>query len=142
MDIRPITDNYAVSPQIAAPDMAEIKAAGFSTVICNRPDIENPPALQAEQLRIAAEAVGLDFHVLELNHQSLNMENAAKQKALIDNATGPVLAYCASGNRCTVIWSLGAAGQMSADDIIDTAAKAGYQIEQMRPMIEAASTAA
>jgi uncharacterized membrane protein YedE/YeeE len=45
MDIRPLTPNYAVSPQIAIEDLPAIKAAGFTTVIDNRPDAEIPPHL-------------------------------------------------------------------------------------------------
>ncbi|MDO9527336.1 MAG: sulfur transferase domain-containing protein, partial [Gemmobacter sp.] len=37
MDIRALTPDYAVSPQISPSDLPAIKAAGYSTVICNRP---------------------------------------------------------------------------------------------------------
>ena len=61
MDIRPLTPDYAVSPQIAPEDLAAIKAAGFVMVINNRPDGEIPPQLRTELMRRAAEALGLDF---------------------------------------------------------------------------------
>lgn len=128
MDIRPITDGYAVTPQIAPEDAAAIAAAGFRTVICNRPDGENPPELQAEAVGRAVEAAGLKFAVLPLTHQTMTPENIAAQRALIEGSDGPVLAYCASGTRCTVIWALGQAGSRPAEEIIATAAKAGYDI--------------
>ncbi len=136
MDIRKITDRYFVSPQIEAEDLPEIRKAGFHTVICNRPDGEVPPSHQAAAIRAAAEAEGLSFHVLELTHQTMTPENVAAQAALIDGAEGPVLAYCASGTRCSVVWSLGKAGQMSADDILARTAAAGYQLEALRPRLE------
>ncbi|MDE3029426.1 MAG: TIGR01244 family phosphatase, partial [Paracoccaceae bacterium] len=40
MEIRALTPDYAVSPQIEPADVAAIKAAGYTTVICNRPDRE------------------------------------------------------------------------------------------------------
>ncbi len=43
MDIRALTQSYAVSPQVAPEDFATIRAAGFVTVINNRPDAEIPP---------------------------------------------------------------------------------------------------
>ena len=136
MDIRPLTPRHAVSPQITPEDLAAIKAAGFATVICNRPDVENPPALQSQAMRAAAEAAGLQFHVLELTHQTMTPENIARQRDLIDTAPGPVLAYCASGTRCSVAWSLGQAGNMPVDDILQATAQAGYQLEQLRPALE------
>jgi hypothetical protein len=40
MDIRKINRGLSVSPQIAPADMAELKMAGFRSIICNRPDGE------------------------------------------------------------------------------------------------------
>ena len=54
MDIRAITPDYAVSPQIEPGDLGAIKAAGYVTVIDNRPDGEIPPHLHAAVMRRAA----------------------------------------------------------------------------------------
>ena len=137
MDIRPLTPRYAVSPQITIEDLAAIKAAGFGTVICNRPDVENPPEMQADKIGQAAAEAGLAFHILELTHQTMTSENIARQRALVDESQGPVLAYCASGTRCSVVWSLGQAGKIPVDEILATTRKAGYQLDQLRPTLEA-----
>lgn len=137
MDIRQITPRYSVTPQISVEDLAAIKAAGFTRVICNRPDEEVPPSHQAATIEAAAKALGLEFLTLPLTHQTMTPENTAAQLAMIEASEGPVLAYCASGTRCTVAWSLAQAGKMSADDILTAAAKAGYQLEQLRPRLEA-----
>jgi uncharacterized protein (TIGR01244 family) len=139
MDIRPLSPDYAVSPQIEPGDLPEIKAAGFAAVICNRPDAEIPPGLHASRIASAAADAGLAFHVLELTHQTMTPENVARQRDLIAQAGGPVLAYCASGTRCSVIWSLGQAGHMPVDDILGATRRAGYQLDQLRPTLEAMS---
>jgi uncharacterized protein (TIGR01244 family) len=54
-------DDYAVSPQITPEDARAIGEAGFTTVICNRPDSEIGPDQQAEAVRRAVEAAGLRF---------------------------------------------------------------------------------
>lgn len=36
-----IDDNFSTSPQISVEDLIDIKAAGFRSVICNRPDNED-----------------------------------------------------------------------------------------------------
>jgi len=137
MDIRPLTPHYAVSPQISPEDLPLIAEAGFSAVICNRPDAENPPEWHAAAMAEAAQAVGLQFHNLPLTHQTMTPENVARQRDLIDAATGPVLAYCASGTRSSVIWSLGQAGHLSTDEILAATAQAGYQLDQLRPALDA-----
>lgn len=59
MDIRELEPGHAVSPQIEPSDLARVAEAGFVTVICNRPDAENPPERQSDAMRAAAEAAGL-----------------------------------------------------------------------------------
>ena len=136
MDIRPITPRYAVSPQIAPQDMAAIKEAGFTRIICNRPDAENPPEQQAAAMQIAAEAAGLEFVDLPLTYPTMTPDRIAAHMAAIDGSSGPVLAYCASGTRCTTIWALGQATAGAApDELIETAAKAGYDLAQLRPRL-------
>lgn len=138
MDIRKITDSYAVSPQIAPEDLPDIVATGFHTVICNRPDDEVPMELQAETLRIATEAAGLTFIDNPVTHAGLNPAMVELQKQALDDSDGPVLAYCASGNRSSIVWSLGQAGTLPVDQIIEATSRAGYDLSRLRPMLEAA----
>lgn len=136
MDAREITPRYSVSPQISAEDLPTIAAAGFKTVICNRPDEEVPPSHQAETIRAAVEAAGLRFEVLPLTHQTMTAENVARQRELYEGSEGPVLAYCASGTRCSVVWALSQAPDMAADDILARTTAAGYQLDGLRPALE------
>ena len=139
LDIRQITPAYAVSPQIDPGDMAAIAAAGFTTIICNRPDAEIPPSHHASAMAQAAQNAGLEFVVIPVTHQGLNAQMVADQKAAMDGSRGPVLAYCASGTRSSIVWSLASAGEMAADDIITATATAGYDLAGLRPRLEAAS---
>ncbi len=61
-DIKYMTPDFAVSPQITSTQLAKLKAAGFSTVICNRPDHEEPAQPTFAEIKAAAEAVGLEAH--------------------------------------------------------------------------------
>ena len=137
MDIRPLSDTYAVSPQITPEDVPAIAAAGYTTVICNRPDAENPSELAAGALRAAVEAAGLTFVENPFNAMTLGAEHVEAQARAMDEATGPVLAYCASGNRSSVVWALARAGRQPAGDLIAAAARHGYKLEGLRPQIEA-----
>lgn len=136
MDIRPLDENYAVSPQIAPEDIAAIAAAGFTTVIDNRPDGEIPPELHAEALRPAFEAAGIALVVNPVVGGALTMENVTAQRAAIDSASGKVLAYCASGNRSSIVWALAMAGRRPTGDLVAAGAQYGYQVPQFRDMID------
>jgi uncharacterized protein (TIGR01244 family) len=136
MDIRPLTPDYAVSPQIEPSDLPAIKAAGYTMVIDNRPDGEIPAPLHTATMQAAAEALGLAFVVNPVIGGALTMANVDAQRAAIDAATGPVLAYCASGNRSSVVWALSNAGRLPVDDLIGIPARFGYQLEHLRPQLE------
>jgi hypothetical protein len=137
MDIRALTPTYAVSPQIMLEDLPAIKAAGFTTVIDNRPDAEIPAALHATHMRAAAEALGLEFVENQVISGGLTAENVEKQAAALAAAKGPVFAYCASGNRCSIVWALVNAGKRPTDELINVPAQYGYNLEHLRAQIEA-----
>lgn len=132
MDLRTLTPRYSVSPQISVEDIPAIKAAGYKTIICNRPDNEVPPSHQAEAIKAAAIAAELDFKILPLTHQTMTPENVSYQREMYDTCEGPVLAYCASGTRCSVVWALGQTDDLSADEILAQTLKAGYDLSGLR----------
>lgn len=137
MDIRPLSPTFAVSPQIAVEDIPAIVAAGYKTIICNRPDAEVPPSHQARAIGDAAIAAGLDFIIKPVTHQGMTIELIADQKAEMDAAKGPILAYCASGTRSSIVWSFAQAGEMPTQDIIAATSAAGYNLGGIGPQIDA-----
>ncbi len=137
MDIRNLTDSYAVAPQITPDELPQARAQGFSTLICNRPDEEVTPDLASDAMRRAAEAAGLRFVMNPVHNGALSEANVSDQSRAIRAADGPVLAYCRSGTRSTVVWALGQAGERPTDEILRRAAEAGYPLDGLRPQIEA-----
>jgi len=48
-----------------------------------------------------------------------------------------VFAYCASGNRSSMVWALSQAGKLPVDTMIEAAARQGYALDHLRPQIAA-----
>ena len=136
MDIRQISPLYAVSSQLSVEHLPAIAAAGIKTVICNRPDTEVPVDQQFAAIRAAAEAAGLRFEVLELTMETMTPQNIARQNALITGSEGPVLAYCRSGTRCSIVWAMTQAGKMSTGDILAATTAAGYELSGLAPTLD------
>ena len=137
MDIRALTPDYAVSPQIEPSDLAAIKAAGFTTVIDNRPDGEIPAHLHAAEMQAAAKALGLQFVINPVISGALTPANITAQAAAVAESDGPVFAYCASGNRCSVVWALVNAGTRPTAELIGIPARFGYNLEHLRGQLDA-----
>ncbi|AKS45748.1 TIGR01244 family protein [Octadecabacter temperatus] len=137
MDIRQLTPDYAVSPQIDPQDLPAIAALGFTTIINNRPCSEIPPSHQVDAMQAAATAAGIELVVLPVTHATLSVDLAAQQQDACSQAKGPVLAYCASGTRSTIVWALSQAGKRDTDEIMQTAAQNGYDLSMMRGQLNA-----
>lgn len=105
MNPRQISEDYTVSPQISVEDVQAIKAAGFKSVICNRPDDEDPGQPSADTIRRAVEAAGLAFRHVPVISGQMTPQNVEDQAAALDELQGPVFAYCRSGTRCTNLYA-------------------------------------
>lgn len=133
MDIRYLTPDFAVSPQISADDIAALKADGFTSVICNRPEMESMPQDKPDVIAEAVTTNGLAFVDNPLVSGQLSMEHISTQAQAME---GKTLAYCASGTRSAILWALAIAGKMPTDDILDAMDKAGYAMPQLRGQID------
>jgi uncharacterized protein (TIGR01244 family) len=131
LEVKRINDQMSVSPQIEPDDVAELKAAGFTAIINNRPDGEAPDQPPGETIRQAAEAAGLAYHNIPLGREGVTPDMIEKTKAALEGSAGPVLAYCRSGTRSTTLWALSQAGKMPASEIISAAAQAGYNVSHL-----------
>jgi uncharacterized protein (TIGR01244 family) len=105
MKITEIDANFSITPQISAQDLNEIKAAGFKSVICNRPDSEDG-AVHPGHTLIESEArkLGLEYAYLPVIPGQINDEHVAQFKTLIDKLPGPVLGYCRMGIRSKTLY--------------------------------------
>ncbi|MGR3708970.1 MAG: TIGR01244 family sulfur transferase [Alterinioella nitratireducens] len=137
MDLRPLSEDHSVAPQLEPGDMARLARAGVRLVICNRPDAEVPPALQAASIEEAATAAGLDFVYNPVNGAAMTLDNVEEQAEAMAAAEGKTVAYCASGMRSAVIWAFAQAGRQETDAIIAAGNAAGYPMDGLRAQIEA-----
>lgn len=128
-DFRKVTDDLSVSPQIELSDVARAKAEGFVLLINNRPDGEAPDQPSSDEMKAAAEAAGIAYAHIPVRGGP-TQEQVDLERALLAEAKGPVLAYCRSGARSIVTWSVGEAqaGTRSRHELIDLGAGAGYDL--------------
>ena len=137
-DFRTLSADYSVAPQISIEDVAEAKAAGFAMLVNNRPDGEEPSAPQGDEIAHAAAAEGLAYAAIPIGHAGFSHAQIDALDTLLADATGPILAYCRSGTRSTHLWALTQArGGAEVGGIVDAAAKAGYDLTGLRPMLDA-----
>ena len=131
-----ITDSYSVEGQITLDQVAEIAAAGFKSIVCNRPDNEEPGQTQFSAIALTAKKYGMSAVHLPVITGNITQDNVAAFTNMIADLPSPVFAYCRSGTRCTMLWSLMEKGRRPASDILQRAAKAGYDMSPMAAVLE------
>lgn len=134
---RKIDDHFLASPQIAVSDIAEAKALGVTMIINNRPDGEEPSEPQGADIEAAAVAAGLSYVAIPVTHAGFSGPQVAAMAIALEHATGPVLAYCRSGTRSTLLWAL--ARTQLGDDKASLQAKAaggGYDLSSIDQLID------
>ncbi|MGZ5956626.1 MAG: TIGR01244 family sulfur transferase [Caulobacteraceae bacterium] len=128
-DFRRVTDDFTTAPQISVADVGEAAAMGFTTIICNRPDGEEPGQPSAAEIGAAAKAAGLAYVHVPVRGAPGPAEVEAMREA-VDAAPGPVLAYCRSGTRSITTWAIGQAmsGAMERGELVSLGRAAGYDL--------------
>lgn len=124
-----LEDGVFVAPQIVESDFAEIAAKGFRAVVNNRPDGEAEGQMPDEVAKAAAESLGLNYLYQPVANLRVTDDDVVAQfAAALETLPRPVLFYCRSGTRCTLLWSQASAARLGVDEVIATAGRAGYDI--------------
>ena len=102
----PLTADVCVAPQLGPEHMAAAAAAGFKSVVNNRPDFEHgPDQPTSAQIEAAAQAAGLAYRWLPVDGGYQSPEQIAAFGQLLQELPRPILAFCRSGARSTRLYT-------------------------------------
>ena len=141
---RKIDDKTFASPQITVAEVAYAKALGVGLIINNRPEGESEDQTPGSEIEAAARDAGIAYVAIPVTHAGFSMAQVeAMDKALGEAGDVPVLAYCRSGTRSTLLWALTMArAGVSPEEIAAKAAGAGYDIAPIRAQVDMLAAAA
>ena len=133
-----INDAVSVAGQIAKSDIAALKAAGFATIVNNRPDNEEPGQLTAAEAEAEAKQQGVDYRFMPVVTSAITRAQVAEFQRLVLRSPQPVLAHCRSGTRCYLLW---AASRVLFDGdsplkLVAEAATKGYDLRMLPALVE------
>ncbi len=134
---RQITDKVFASPQIGLAEVTEAKAQGIVLIVNNRPEGESDDQTPGAEIEAAARAAGMDYVAIPVTHAGFSEAQVNAMAAALGAADGPVLAYCRSGTRSTLLWALAEASRGAQPaTLAASAASAGYDIVPVRAMVD------
>ncbi|WP_114944041.1 TIGR01244 family sulfur transferase [Microvirga calopogonii] len=139
MPFAKLNDKLSVAPQLNPEDLQDAAAAGFRSIINNRPDGEAPDQPSSDTLAAAAQRLGLTYRHIPVIPGKVSADQVEAFEEALAATAGPTLAFCRTGTRSTSLWALASARHLAPDVVLRTAAAAGYNLEALRPQIEAAA---
>lgn len=134
---RSLSESVYASPQISLADVDLAAQQGIRLIINNRPDGESDDQVPGPQIEAAARAAGIDYVAIPVTHAGFSEGQVKAMASALASASGPVLAYCRSGTRSTLLWALAEASRgRNPQALSAAAAQAGYDISPVRALVD------
>lgn len=129
-DFLQLDENLLVAGQMDVYDIVKASETGIKMIICNRPDGESDGQVPSVDMEALLKTYNIDFRYIPITPGEIRRENVIATKKAFDEATGPILAYCRSGMRSTVMWAMvqAALDRMSNLQIIKKSSELGYDL--------------
>jgi len=137
-----INNNFWISGQITEEHFKDAKEQGFTLIINNRPDHEEPGILSVEDAEKLASKYGINYlHLPMANGQPLpedllpKMQNALNQQSA---AKGKTLAHCRTGTRSSFLWGCIQISEKkhTAEEVVAIASNAGINLVGFIPFLQ------
>ncbi|MDX3808445.1 bifunctional sulfur transferase/dioxygenase Blh [Bosea thiooxidans] len=114
-----ITDRLTVASQPTQETLATLARAGFTTVLNNRPDNEEPGQASSPAEKEAVQRAGLAYAFIPVAAGTITEADIRAFQKIVSKAEGPVYAHCRSGTRSLTLHVLGEAldGRMQPAEI-------------------------
>lgn len=132
MEVKRLTPDLAVGPQIRESDVATIAALGFRAIISNRPDGESPDQPPFPALAGAAEQAGLEARHIPVVASCIDEQDIEAFGQALRELPKPIFAFCRTGTRAALLWALANTGRLTPDERLSSAAVHGYDLSGFR----------
>lgn len=143
LEIIAITPEFSIGPQVAAADFADLRAAGFASVLNARPDDEIGTYLLSLEAEELAPAAGLAYaHCPTEGHEIFEPEIVDAFEAALVRLPKPIFSHCKTGTRSAMLWAVVAARHRDVEDVIATLRAAGQEFDFLEDELREAADAA
>ncbi|OOW69667.1 hypothetical protein Xmar_19390 [Xanthomonas axonopodis pv. martyniicola] len=137
MKLRQLSPDTLVTDQLRPADLPALAKQGVASVVCNRPDGEQPEQPDHLAIQAACTAADIRFAYLPVVAGCILDSQVQQFRELLLKMPAPVAAYCRTGTRSTSLWALGqvrAAG-LTTDQVLSIASGAGYDLSALAPRL-------
>lgn len=125
-----LTQEYSVSGPLSGQDIQALQQEGVTSLICTRPDGEEPEQLSFSTIQVIAENYGMQVFHIPVKPSQYSEEDVASFLSALDAMQGQkVHGYCRTGTRAAHLWllSLLKQGQQDKTKLLEKLKAAGIK---------------
>ena len=132
MNVKPLSRDLSVMPQIEAADIADLAARGFKSIIGNRPENEAPDQPAWSSLVAEAARRGMSARQIPVIPGQIGPDDVKQFAEALRDLPTPIAAFCRTGTRSVMLWALANPDGLNVDERIAAAAAQGYDLAPLR----------
>lgn len=106
MNLQQIDPDIFISAQISIENIKTLAKAGFKTIICNRPDYEEPHQPDFSSIKVVANDYGIQTYYIPISPLTIEKADVETMQKILKTASLPLLAYCHHGTRSLHLYRL------------------------------------
>ncbi|MBB4724619.1 TIGR01244 family sulfur transferase [Xanthomonas euvesicatoria] len=137
MKLRSLSPALLVAGQLLPADLPALASLGVASVVCNRPDNEQPDQPDHLTMQSACAQAGMRFAYLPVVAGTISQDDVQQFCEMLEQLPAPVVAYCRTGTRSTSLWALAQVRTLglTTDQVLSIAAGAGYDLSSLAPRL-------
>ena len=141
MSIYLLADNLYIAPQLTPADITQAQQLGIQSVICNRPDHEEAEQPLFSDIQTQLNTAGITHsHHQPVVAPAITAQDVQQFQQLLANSPKPVLAYCRTGTRSTLLWAYHQVQTgVPLEQVVAAAQQAGIDLSNFLPRLQEAA---
>jgi len=132
MNLKPLSPDLSVTPQIEISEVAALAARGFRSIVGNRLEGEAPDQPAWSSLVAEAERHGMSARQIAVVPGQIGPDDVERFADALRELPTPIAAFCRTGTRSAMLWALANPDGLSVDERIAVAAAQGYDLVPLR----------
>ncbi len=133
--LSPVGGDVSITSQLRPGYIYELSRRHIRTLVDVRPDGEEQRQASSDEMRSAAENVGIDFYYIPVPHESIPDKAVMELSDVLSRGKTPTVLYCRTGKRAARLYALAEASRASGagmDDILKLVRDAGFDAEDLK----------
>lgn len=136
MNIKQLSSDFSVTPQIEVAEIADLAARGFKSIIGNRPEGEAPDQPAWSSLVAEAERLGMSARQIPVAPGQIGPDAVTSFAEALRDLPMPVAAFCRTGTRSAMLWALVNPDSLTVDERIAVTDAQGFDLTPLRNRME------